>query len=134
MPSRLSSLPLPALSFLLAAAVAACGSSGGSAAPSAAAPSEAASVAASEAPAAGGDAVAIKDFAFAPASLTVAAGSTVTWTNEDGAAHTATADDGSFDSGSLATGATFSQTFDTAGSFPYKCAIHPNMTGTIEVQ
>ena len=100
------------------------------AAASAAAPSAAAP---SEAPAAGGDAVTIANFAFGPASLSVAAGTTVTWTNDDTAAHTATADDGSFDSSSIAPGATFSQAFDTAGTFAYHCSIHPNMTATIEV-
>ncbi len=81
----------------------------------------------------GGDAVTIANFAFGPASLSVAAGTTVTWTNDDSAAHTATADDGSFDSSSIAPGATFSQAFDTAGTFAYHCSIHPNMTATIEV-
>ena len=121
--------------LVCAAALAACGGSGSSpaasAAASAAAPSEAAP---SEAPAAGGgDAVTIANFAFGPASLSVAAGTTVTWTNDDSAAHTATADDGSFDSSSIAPGATFSQAFDTAGTFAYHCSIHPNMTATIEV-
>jgi plastocyanin len=121
--------------LLCAAALAACGGSSSSpaasAAGSAAAPSEAAP---SEAPAAGGgDAVTIANFAFGPASLSVAAGTTVTWTNEDTTAHTATADDGSFDSSSIAPGATFSQAFDTAGTFAYHCSIHPNMTATIEV-
>ena len=114
------------------AALAACGGSTSTPAASVAAPSEAAP---SAAPAAGGgDAVSIKNFAFGPASLTVPAGSTVTWTNDDSAAHTATADDGSFDSSSIAPGATFSQTFDTAGSFAYHCSIHTNMKATIEVQ
>jgi len=134
-----SVVPRPILLVgLLACAVvlAACGGStstpAASAAASAAAPSEAAP---SEAPAAsGGDAVTIKNFAFGPASLSVAAGSTVTWTNDDSAAHTATADDGSFDSASIAPGSTFSQTFDTAGLFAYHCSIHPNMKATIEVQ
>jgi plastocyanin len=121
--------------LLCAAALAACGGSSSSpaasAAASAAAPSEAAP---SEAPAAGGgDAVTIANFAFGPASLSVAAGTTVTWTNEDTTAHTATADDGSFDSSSIAPGATFSQAFDTAGTFAYHCSIRPNMTATIEV-
>jgi plastocyanin len=121
--------------LLCAAALAACGGSSSSpaasAAASAAAPSEAAP---SEAPAAGGgDAVTIANFAFGPASLSVAAGTTVTWTNDDTAAHTVTADDGSFDSSSVAPGATFSQAFDTAGTFAYHCSIHPNMTATIEV-
>ena len=77
--------------------------------------------------------VAISGFSFQPASLEVAAGTTVTWENEDGAPHTATSSDGTFDSGRLSTGYTFEWTFDTAGSFAYACAIHPSMTGTIVV-
>jgi plastocyanin len=116
--------------LMCAAALVACSGSGGSPAASTAA-SEAAP---SEAPAAGGgDAVTIQNFAFGPASLSVAAGTTVTWTNSDSAAHTATADDGTFDSSTIASGATFSQAFDTAGTFAYHCSLHPNMTGTIEV-
>jgi plastocyanin len=84
-------------------------------------------------PAAGGSAVSIANFAFALASMTVAVGTTVTWTNNDSAGHTVTADDGSFKSDALATGATFSQTFATAGTFAYHCAIHSSMKGTITV-
>jgi len=80
-----------------------------------------------------GAAVSIVDFAFEPASVEVAAGSTVTWTNTGAAPHTVTADDGSFDSGQLAPGATFSQTFDSRGDFTYHCSIHPQMTGTVSV-
>ena len=121
--------------LVCAAALAACGGSGASPAASSAASAAAPSGAGpSEAPAAGGgDAVTIQNFAFGPASLSVAAGTTVTWTNSDTAAHTATADDGSFDSSSIAPGATFSQAFDTAGTFAYHCSIHPNMTATIQV-
>ena len=57
----------------------------------------------------------------------------MTWTNSGAATHTVTADNGAFDSGRLASGATFSQTFDTAGTFTYHCEIHPQMTGTIVV-
>ena len=81
----------------------------------------------------GARAVAIKDFSFQPASISVAVGSTVTWTNNDTTGHTVTADDGSFDSGTVAPGATFSHTFDTAGTFTYHCNIHPSMTATITV-
>jgi len=84
--------------------------------------------------AAGESAVEIANFAFSPDSVEVAAGSTVTWTNNDSTAHTVTADDGSFDSGNLDSGATFSQKFDTPGTYTYHCAIHPNMTGTITVK
>jgi plastocyanin len=80
-----------------------------------------------------GSAVAIKDFSFQPASISVAVGSTVTWTNNDTTGHTVSADEGSFDSGTVAPGATFSQTFDTAGTFTYHCNIHPTMTATITV-
>jgi plastocyanin len=78
-------------------------------------------------------AVSIVDFAFQPNSLEVTPGTTVTWTNDGAATHTVTADDGSFNSGNLAPGATFSQTFNDAGVFTYHCNIHPQMTGTIVV-
>jgi plastocyanin len=78
-------------------------------------------------------AVSIVDFAFEPATLEVAAGTTVTWTNNGSAPHTVTADDGSFDSGELAPGASFSFTFESAGSVAYHCNIHPQMTATITV-
>jgi plastocyanin len=81
-----------------------------------------------------GTGVTIKDFAFSPAMLTVAVGETVTWTNEDTAAHTVTADDGTFDSGRLATGETFTETFDTAGTYAYHCTMHPGMVAEIVVQ
>jgi plastocyanin/predicted lipoprotein with Yx(FWY)xxD motif len=86
--------------------------------------------------AAGGTAassVQIANFAFAPASLTVKVGATVTWTNADSTTHTVTADGGSFDSGHLASGATFKHTFAKAGTYTYHCAIHASMTGTITV-
>ena len=80
-----------------------------------------------------GAAVTIVDFAFQPASLEVTAGTTVTWTNSGAAPHTVTADNGAFDSGRLAPGASFSQTFDAAGTVTYHCEIHSQMTGTIVV-
>jgi predicted lipoprotein with Yx(FWY)xxD motif len=77
-------------------------------------------------------AVAIKDFSFGPA-LTVPVGTTVVWTNEDTAPHTVTASDGSFDSGNMDKGATFSFTFSKPGTYELLCAYHPNMKGTITV-
>jgi plastocyanin len=78
--------------------------------------------------------VEIKDNAFSPASLTVSAGSTVTWKNEDPYAHTVTMQGtNGFDSGSLDTGKTFTETFTTPGTYNYVCSIHPSMTGTITV-
>jgi plastocyanin len=79
--------------------------------------------------------VEIVDFAFNPGELTIAAGSTVTWTNADpNLPHTASSDDDVFDSGNLNEGDEFSFTFEEAGSFPYFCSVHPTMTGTIVVE
>jgi plastocyanin len=89
--------------------------------------------AAPSAPAQNSTSVTISNFAFQPASLQVAVGTTVTWTNQDSTAHTVTSDTGAFDSGQLAPGATFSQTFMTPGTFAYHCQIHPFMTATIVV-
>ena len=77
--------------------------------------------------------VAIKDFAFNPPDLSIKVGTTVTWTNNDGVGHTVTSTDGVFESGVLAKGQTFSYTFNTAGTFPYHCTPHQNMTATITV-
>jgi plastocyanin len=79
-------------------------------------------------------AVEIKDYAFTPATLTVAAGTTVTWTNNDAVPHTATASDGTFDSGNLNPGQSYSFTFHTPGSYAYVCQYHAGMMGTIVVQ
>jgi plastocyanin len=77
--------------------------------------------------------VSIKNFAFNPPNITVAPGTTVTWVNNDQTAHTSTADDGTWDSGTLQPGKSFSFTFKQAGTYTYHCSIHPNMTGTITV-
>lgn len=79
-------------------------------------------------------AVAIKDFAFKPGSLTVAVGSVVTFRNDDSAAHTATADDKSWDSKNLAQSKTFVYTFAKAGTVKYHCDIHDYMKGTVVVR
>jgi plastocyanin len=78
-------------------------------------------------------AVEIKGFAFNPATITVPAGTTVTWTNQDAAPHTATADDKSFDTGRLDQGQGGTVTFDTPGTYTYTCTFHPNMKGTVVV-
>jgi plastocyanin len=80
-----------------------------------------------------GAVVDITNFAFAPATLTVPAGGTVTWTNHDEEPHTVVANDGSFHSPGMGTGATYSFTFPTAGTFDYVCSIHPFMHGTVVV-
>lgn len=77
--------------------------------------------------------VSIKSMKFNPAELTIAVGDTVTFINEDGAPHTASANDGSFDTGKLTTGASAGVTFAAAGSFDYFCKVHPNMKALIIV-
>ncbi len=84
---------------------------------------------------AGGTTVDIAEFMFGPAELSVAVGDTVTWTNLDNAAHTATATvPGTISSGDLQSGAVYEYTFEAGGSFQYICAYHPFMTGTITVE
>lgn len=72
--------------------------------------------------------------AYSPNPVSVPVGGTVTWRNNDNTTHTSTANGGSFDSGTIAPGASFSRTFPTAGSFPYHCTLHPGMVGTVNVQ
>ena len=78
-------------------------------------------------------AVTIQNFAFSPDSVTVNVGGTVTWTNKDSATHNVEGD-GGISSGDMANGDTYSKTFDTAGTYSYKCAIHPSMTGEVVVK
>jgi plastocyanin len=73
----------------------------------------------------------IMNFAFEPSSATIKQGGTVTWINEDSAAHTVVAD--TFRSQSLSKGQSFSHTFSNVGTFSYQCSIHPSMTGTVTV-
>lgn len=79
------------------------------------------------------DAVAISNFAFSPAIVTIKAGTTLTWTNRDQDAHTATAMAGPFHSPTLNTGQSYRYTFATPGHFDYLCTIHPFMTATVVV-
>jgi len=100
------------------------------------APAAAPTAVSTQAPATSGSAtkINISGFKFDPATVTVKVGTTVTWTNQDSANHTVTGDDGSWTSKSLANGATFSFTFDKAGTYAYHCAIHSSMKGNIVVQ
>ena len=77
--------------------------------------------------------VSIADISFQPATLEVTAGTTVRWRNDDPVAHTVTARDGAFNSGVLKPNGEFSQVFETPGTFPYFCAIHPGQVGSIVV-
>jgi len=77
--------------------------------------------------------VEIVEFTYQPDPVVVQAGGKVTWQNQDTAPHTATADDGSFDTGTIEKGKLGSATFKEAGTFTYFCEIHPTMHGTVEV-
>jgi LPXTG-motif cell wall-anchored protein len=78
--------------------------------------------------------VTIRDFEFAPASVTIDVGDTVTWNNDGPTPHSATADEGDFDTGIFDAGESRSHTFEEAGTFSYFCTPHPNMRGTITVR
>lgn len=80
----------------------------------------------------GSVAVSIENFAFNPASISVPAGKTVTWTNRDSASHSINSD--GFNSGVLNQGQTFSFAANKKGVYNYKCGIHPFMTGKIIVE
>lgn len=80
------------------------------------------------------NAVSIKGMSFSPKAITVPLGATVHWNNVDGMTHTITADDDSFDSGSLADAGSFTHVFATAGTYKYHCGIHSSMTGTVIVR
>jgi len=77
--------------------------------------------------------VQIVEFTYQPDPVVVAAGGKVTWQNQDTAPHTATADDDSWDTGTIEQGKIGSETFKEPGTFAYYCEIHPTMRGTVEV-
>ena len=110
---------LPYLSVLLLSALGVCGVN---AAPAATAAPDSSTI------------VMAKDFMFGPTSITVSAGSTVTWTNKDDEPHTVVSDSGLFRSAALDTNESFSFRFDKPGTYRYACSIHPRMVGTIVVR
>jgi plastocyanin len=85
------------------------------------------------APAAGPVSVAIANFVYSPDPVHLRAGSSVTWTNNDSAPHTATDDAHAWDTGSLAQGQSATVRFDTPGTYTYHCTLHPTMMGRIVV-
>ena len=135
---RLALLPLVVVAVF---AVAACSNSSSSPAASAPAASAGgggggggAACAKAEAGATAAVTVEIKDFAFTTDPVTAKVGDVIGWTNGDSAGHTATLDDGSCDTGTINQGATGLLVFNAAGTYPYKCNIHPTqMTGTITI-
>jgi plastocyanin len=80
------------------------------------------------------NAVVLKNFMFSPMSLTIKAGSTVTWKNLDGEPHVVVSDAGLFRSGALDQNDTYQFKFDKPGVYKIFCGIHPNMKETITVQ
>jgi plastocyanin len=78
--------------------------------------------------------IVIKNFDFMPMSVTINAGDSVTWKNEDGEPHTVTSDTGLFRSGGLDQDDSFSFKFDKPGTYTYVCSIHPKMVGKIVVK
>ncbi len=143
--SLLSVLVLCALAGLILFALGGCGSSGDS---SSATSTEtvtgpggeggAESESSGNAAAPSGDAVRsqkieIVDYAYDPDPVRIEEGGKVVWKNEDSVAHTATAEDGSFDTGTIEEGKIKSETFNEPGTYEYICSIHPTMHGTIEV-
>jgi plastocyanin len=78
--------------------------------------------------------VKIDNFSFGPATLTIAAGTTVTWVNHDDIPHTVVSTDSVFKSKVLDTDEKFSFTFTKPGTYPYFCTIHPKMTATVVVK
>ncbi len=87
-------------------------------------------------PPASSNTVVMTGMTFSPATITVAVGTTVTWKNNDGIAHTSTSDTGVWDTGNIAAGSSATTTFNTAGTFPYNCIYHVSMgmRGTVIVR
>jgi plastocyanin len=142
----MSSKPLLAAALVaLSLGLVACGSSGSDStsskaetAPPASEESTTESESTESEPAPSGEAsksekVDIVEFTYQPDPVVVAVGGKVIWQNQDTAPHTATADDGSFDTGTIEKGKIGSETFKEAGTFTYFCEIHPTMHGTVEV-
>ena len=125
--------------FILAVVLTACGTqtvSPAAPATSASAPATSAPVPATSAPAASGNEamINISSFKFEPATITIKVGEKITWTNQDSVGHTVVADDNSWASDNLEKGASYSHTFDKAGTYTYRCGVHPSMKGTVIVQ
>jgi plastocyanin len=112
-----ASVPVATLIAVFATGFGSSGATGGAAQAAAAAPGT----------------VVIENFSFSPKRVSVGAGSTITVENEDQTAHTFTADDQAFDTGTLGGGRTSELTVERAGTYAYHCEIHPFMTGTLRV-
>jgi plastocyanin len=124
-------LAICALAGLIFVGAAGCGSSGDNSGSTASTETVASPPASGNA--ARSEKVEIVDFAYDPDPVTIEEGGKVIWKNEDSVAHTATAEDGSFDTGTIEEGKLKSETFKQPGVYKYFCSIHPQMHGTVEV-
>jgi plastocyanin len=125
---------LAVLALLAVGALAAAGCGGSSNNNPSGSPTTTAAATTTAGGASGGSTTAtIQNFAFHPATVNAKAGQKVTWSNDDSTTHTVTADDGSFDSGNLSPGKSFSTTLAKSGTVKYHCSIHPFMHGTVSV-
>jgi plastocyanin len=111
---------------------------GGSTAPATTTAPETTAPTSNNAPAPSGEAVrsgkvSVVDYSFSPTTVTIQAGGKVIWKNDGQQPHTATADDGSFDTGTIDPGKLKSESFKDTGTFTYICSIHPQMKGTVKV-
>ena len=133
-----------ATALLMTLMLAACGGGGGTTPPAASEPAASAPAASGPAASDTGEvcapttdaatvSVEMAEFAYAPAEATAKVGDVVAWANSDAAPHTASLDDGACETGNIPTGGTGALLFTAAGTYPYHCAIHPTMTGTVVV-
>ena len=120
--------------LLASLALAACGSSASSSSQVAKSQPASSSGSSAGAPSSGPIKVAIKNFAFAPATITVAKGTKITFTNDDQTAHTATSTQKAFDTGTVAPGASKTVVVSTPGTYTYICQFHAFMHGTVIVK
>jgi plastocyanin len=128
MPIRMEELMSFRLSLLAIAMIGFAACSGTSSSPSSPSPSPTATISIVA------GARTLTTTAYSPSPMTVSAGTTVTWMNNDTSTHNSTADSGAFATGSIAPGASASVKLQNAGTFVYHCTIHPGMVGTIVVQ
>jgi len=122
------------LASLLTCAVALAGCGGGASSPTPTTPTPTPGGATPTAASIQAGASFLTTTAYAPNPIVISVGSTIKWTNNDNITHDVTSQNNLFISGELAPGATYSHTFQSAGTFPYYCTIHPMMVGTVTVQ
>lgn len=78
--------------------------------------------------------VSIQNLSYSPATVTIEAGQSVTWTNDSDSDHTVDAQDGSFSSGKIRSGGSYTQVFRQPGTYAYGCKYHPRMKGRVVVK